>query len=403
MIVKVREAWIKAKYVERRFAVPSNERARTSAIARKEHLLARQRNSVISGLHDYLIKIVTLIDYDIIFSLCRSSSYVNVKEANVMKAWDNVSEELDLTGEISHKRLSSCGSDSNMYKKHVFFSKSDEQMKLPGMELIDPREYRAFCFRGEGRANFVISAKNTKTGLRIVWRFAKARKSGMITVKAKSEMVNEYMERMVVPFFDEKYLVSPKIIEMKIDDVYQLAKVHSDETALDCMLFNSTLFPNEQATVDDLLTAVCFLCIETSFRPKKVLILSKITRYEFEKRVHKDVQENQLEALLKRRGSDYSRLLSKHQIHHAYLKTIQDELQSEGYMCLMRKLKRRRCKVFEVKVNLPSQDKEVVSDICARFNQQLIFDPDLPPCTYLFAKSYLFIFLIHFLRSVIFR
>ncbi|VDN34531.1 unnamed protein product, partial [Cylicostephanus goldi] len=61
----------------------------------------------------------------------------------------------------------------------------------------------------------------------IVWRFAKARKSGLLTWKAKSELVNQYMERMVSPFFDSVYLVSPKIIEMNVEDVHQLAKIPS--------------------------------------------------------------------------------------------------------------------------------------------------------------------------------
>lgn len=34
------------------------------------------------------------------------------------------------------------------------------------IEVIDPSKYRSFCFRGEGRCNFVISAKNKQTNLR---------------------------------------------------------------------------------------------------------------------------------------------------------------------------------------------------------------------------------------------
>ncbi|CAJ0605503.1 unnamed protein product [Cylicocyclus nassatus] len=95
------------------------------------------------------------------------------------------------------------------------------------IDVVNPRDYRAFCFRGEGRANFVISAKHIASGIRIVWRFAKARKSGLLTWKAKSELVNQYMERMVSPFFDSVFLVSPKIIEMNAEDVHQLAKIPS--------------------------------------------------------------------------------------------------------------------------------------------------------------------------------
>lgn len=70
--------------------------------------------------------------------------------------------------------------------------------------------------------------------------------------------------------------------------------------------------------------------MEKSFQPKKVLILSKITRYEFEKHVHQDIDEDQLEAMLRHRGSDYHQLIKKHEIHHSYLQTIQSELEKAG-------------------------------------------------------------------------
>lgn len=96
-----------------------------------------------------------------------------------------------------------------------------------GKVLVEPRDYRSFCFRGEGRANFVISARHRLTGVRIVWRFAKARKSGLLTVKSRSELVNCYMKRIVAPFFDEQYLVDMNIVEFDTIDVHQLAKIPS--------------------------------------------------------------------------------------------------------------------------------------------------------------------------------
>ncbi|EGT48174.1 hypothetical protein CAEBREN_03471 [Caenorhabditis brenneri] len=101
------------------------------------------------------------------------------------------------------------------------------QISPSGKVLVEPRDYRSFCFRGEGRANFVISARHRLTGVRIVWRFAKARKSGLLTVKARSELVNSYMERIVAPFFDEQYLVDMNIVEFHTVDVHQLAKIPS--------------------------------------------------------------------------------------------------------------------------------------------------------------------------------
>ncbi|CAI2328742.1 unnamed protein product [Caenorhabditis sp. 36 PRJEB53466] len=67
-----------------------------------------------------------------------------------------------------------------------------------------------------------------------------------------------------------------------------------------------------------------------SFQPKKVLILSKLTRYEFEKKTNKGCDDEQLANILKKRGSDYNRLLSKHKIHHSYLSTLQRELENAG-------------------------------------------------------------------------
>ncbi|CAB3411406.1 unnamed protein product [Caenorhabditis bovis] len=66
------------------------------------------------------------------------------------------------------------------------------------------------------------------------------------------------------------------------------------------------------------------------FKPKRVLILSKLTRYEFEKKVNKGCDDVQLQNILRKRGSDYDRLLMKHKIHHSYLSTLQRELQSAG-------------------------------------------------------------------------
>ncbi|PAV62475.1 hypothetical protein WR25_08592 isoform A [Diploscapter pachys] len=106
-------------------------------------------------------------------------------------------------------------------------SRLTESNGSTSVPLIDPTEYRSFCFRGEGRMNFVISAKHANNGSRIVWRFAKARKSGLVTVKAKSELVNEYMEKIVSPCLSPNYLVNPKIIEMKVNDVHQLVKIPS--------------------------------------------------------------------------------------------------------------------------------------------------------------------------------
>ncbi|GIY56258.1 hypothetical protein CDAR_274952 [Caerostris darwini] len=67
---------------------------------------------------------------------------------------------------------------------------------------------------------------------------------------------------------------------------------------------------------------------EKPFVPKKALILTKFSRYEFEKRTHSELSEDELIKNLEDRGSDYNNLLQHHQIHvknrELVVKTLQD-------------------------------------------------------------------------------
>ncbi|EFX80504.1 hypothetical protein DAPPUDRAFT_318645 [Daphnia pulex] len=66
----------------------------------------------------------------------------------------------------------------------------------------------------------------------------------------------------------------------------------------------------------------------STFSPKKALVLTKLSRYEFEKLRHKNLDENQLEDALRKRGSDYNMLLYHHTLHkncEAMVKSILEE------------------------------------------------------------------------------
>ncbi|PIO75841.1 ankyrin repeat protein [Teladorsagia circumcincta] len=93
---QIREAWIKAKYVERRFAVSSSDRARSNAMVRKEHLLSRHRLNVCSPGS----------------GVPRSASYVDVMDADSVRDGEI---NAGVNG-IRLKRLSSCGSDPSLAK-----------------------------------------------------------------------------------------------------------------------------------------------------------------------------------------------------------------------------------------------------------------------------------------------
>jgi len=93
--------------------------------------------------------------------------------------------------------------------------------------IIDPRDYRSFCMRGQGRCNFVISAKGKNDGLRIVWRIAKHRKTGTVNVNPKCQVLNNYLENFVTPFLGDSHLLKPKIVQIPCDLMHYIAKIPS--------------------------------------------------------------------------------------------------------------------------------------------------------------------------------
>lgn len=61
---------------------------------------------------------------------------------------------------------------------------------------------------------------------------------------------------------------------------------------------------------------------EAAINLRKVLILNKITRYEFEKRRYPNLDESELKAQLQKRGSTYERLIEHHNTHYRSLEKI---------------------------------------------------------------------------------
>lgn len=66
------------------------------------------------------------------------------------------------------------------------------------------------------------------------------------------------------------------------------------------------------------------------FKPQKVLILTKLSRYEFERRRHPELTEKQLEKCLRLRGSDYNLLLYHHYIHKGVENTVNSVFTAAG-------------------------------------------------------------------------
>ncbi|XP_037080752.1 NAD kinase 2, mitochondrial-like isoform X2 [Pollicipes pollicipes] len=66
------------------------------------------------------------------------------------------------------------------------------------------------------------------------------------------------------------------------------------------------------------------------FAPKKALILTKFSRYEFEKKRHGNIPEAELEKRLKERGSDYNMLLYHHYLHKGCENTVVQALRNQN-------------------------------------------------------------------------
>lgn len=66
------------------------------------------------------------------------------------------------------------------------------------------------------------------------------------------------------------------------------------------------------------------------FQPKKAVILKKMTRYEFEKTVHKGSTEEELKQYLEGKRSDYNGLRSRHENHCRSIDSITKSLVNHG-------------------------------------------------------------------------
>ena len=71
------------------------------------------------------------------------------------------------------------------------------------------------------------------------------------------------------------------------------------------------MFSHIRLAKKSFLGCTCLIRNESSvsteeFRPKKALILTKVSRYEYERFRHPDMNETQFELALKKRGSDYA-------------------------------------------------------------------------------------------------
>ncbi|KAG8512673.1 NAD kinase 2, mitochondrial, partial [Galemys pyrenaicus] len=78
--------------------------------------------------------------------------------------------------------------------------------------------------------------------------------------------------------------------------------------------------------------AACGSRPDGGFRPSRVVVVAKTTRYEFEQQRYRyaELSEEDLKQLLALKGSSYSGLLERHRIHTKNVEHILDSLRNEG-------------------------------------------------------------------------
>lgn len=69
----------------------------------------------------------------------------------------------------------------------------------------------------------------------------------------------------------------------------------------------------------------------TPLQMRKCLIVSKVTRYEYERNSHEKLSSSDLEKLLRKRGTDYESMLRSHNTQKQFERNVADTLSSMGF------------------------------------------------------------------------
>jgi len=69
---------------------------------------------------------------------------------------------------------------------------------------------------------------------------------------------------------------------------------------------------------------------QPSLTLKRALLVSKLSRYEFEKSRHPDLSEAELESVLRKRGSDYESLIRDHKLHKKFEGSVVEAFENAG-------------------------------------------------------------------------
>lgn len=68
----------------------------------------------------------------------------------------------------------------------------------------------------------------------------------------------------------------------------------------------------------------------TSMKLNRLLLVSKLSRYDFERYRHVDLSEHELETALRKRGADYDSLIKNHKLHKEFEQNVKKAFEDAG-------------------------------------------------------------------------
>ncbi|KAF2367281.1 NAD kinase [Trinorchestia longiramus] len=126
---------------------------------------------------------------------------------------------------------------------------------------------------------------------------------------------------------------------------FQLGTPHDSAWVIACRAYRNKMLPGvvtmwsssrlqsflSMKTLSRVLHIPC-ACMSAApvFNPKKILILTKLSRYDFERRLHPKLTEEELKSSLYARGSDYYMLLHYHNVHKSVEQAVVQAFDEAG-------------------------------------------------------------------------
>lgn len=77
-------------------------------------------------------------------------------------------------------------------------------------------------------------------------------------------------------------------------------------------------------------TSTKTVCTDKALQLNKAVIVSKLSRYIYEKLKHNSLTDKELEAHLRKRGTDFEKLIHHHDLHKKFEENISNTLRNLG-------------------------------------------------------------------------